>query len=200
MNSRIFQRRRIPSFKRGILYFLERIAAVSDYVTTDCSTPLSVFERYVIVLEDHRYFRHHGIDWISVFRVCLQQLIFRRVGGASTIEMQFVRTIFDDREKSLTRKCREAVTAWLLNFHFDKVSLLRGYLSCAYFGSGLIGAENASIGVFGKGTYELSEEEASLLAAMLVVPAPISRGDAWRKRLQRRALYGQRLFQSYSKC
>jgi penicillin-binding protein 1A len=49
-------------------------------------------EVLVVLLEDWRYFEHRGIDWRSVLREGLKAISFQKHGGASTIDMQFVRT------------------------------------------------------------------------------------------------------------
>ena len=191
-----FSKRRFPSIKRALVFYAERLASISDNVQHDYAVEVSLLEEYVIVLEDHRFLHHRGVDWLSVIRVLTQQLAFRRVGGASTIEMQFVRTVTGDREKTVARKFRECTTAWFLNFHFDKIALLRSYLRLAFFGSGITGSENAANVIFGKSSAELNDEEASFLAAMLVYPAPLDRNSKWRSRVERRAAYGRKLVRS----
>src|SRR5215831_15765576 len=54
--------------------------------------PLSDFEILVLILEDRRFFKHYGIDVKSLIREIVRALTLHRFGGASTIDMQFVRT------------------------------------------------------------------------------------------------------------
>ena len=134
---------------------------------------LTPFEIHVLILEDRRYFRHSGLDKISIAREFLRMITLRRYGGASTIEMQFVRTVNNRKELTLRRKLRELFIAWLINFHFNKIAVLRSYLNIAFFGSGLIGCETASNLLFGRSTSDLTDAEAATLAAMLVAPRPL---------------------------
>jgi len=155
--------------------------------------PLNDFERLVILLEDRRFLRHRGIDWRSVARVLVLVLLRPKTGGASTIEMQLVRTITRDRRVSLARKLDEMIVGRLLNFHFNKLALLRGYLRIAYFGYGIRGCEEASMRLYGKPTSILSVDEAAVVAATLVYPIPKAPSEAWRAKVRRRADYGIRL-------
>ena len=82
---------------------------------------LSNLDRMIVVLEDKRYLRHRGVDWRSVARIVWQAIWRRRRGGASTIEMQLIRTILDRRERTVRRKLNEFALAWLLNFRLEDV-------------------------------------------------------------------------------
>lgn len=164
------------------------------------SEELCDFERLVIVLEDRRYLRHRGIYYKSIARVLIHKIAGSRKGGASTIEMQFVRTVTGRYERTLRRKVREIVLARLLCFHCTKYEILRGYLSIAYFGRHANGSESASMRLFGKARTELSKEEAAKLAALLVYPAPEDMKNAnWVRKVGRRAKYGLRLLSTPEK-
>src|SRR4051794_3820061 len=90
---------------------------------------LSDFEILVLALEDRRFFTHHGVDLVSVLREFLKALAFRSHGGASTIDMQFVRTATDYRDLTLRRKCYEMLLAWIIQFRYDKLEIFRSYLN-----------------------------------------------------------------------
>lgn len=153
--------------------------------------PLSGFEKLVLVLEDRRFFSHSGFDWIAALRELSKALTFRRTGGASTIDMQFVRTATGFRDLTAKRKLYEIFLAWLIQFRYSKLIILRSYLACAFFGSHLYGAEKASRSVYGKLPTILDAAEAAELASMLVYPRPIRPTDEWTRKIQRRAAYGR---------
>ncbi len=46
-----------------------------------------------IAIEDRRFFYHPGVDVLSILRETIKALKGRKHGGASTIDMQFVRTV-----------------------------------------------------------------------------------------------------------
>ncbi|WFP66124.1 transglycosylase domain-containing protein [Mesorhizobium sp. WSM4904] len=152
-----------------------------------------------IILEDRRYFNHYGIDCRSIVREVWKAATFCQHGGASTIEMQFIRTVNSRRELTMYRKFREGLLALLANFHFNKIALLRSYLDIAFFGSGLIGRHRASEVMYDKAVYELSPKEAAVLASMLVYPKPLHENPVWRAKVERRSNYAIRLLPQFEK-
>lgn len=155
---------------------------------------LTVIEAAVLVLEDHRYLNHRGIDWYSVLREVLKALFGQRHGGASTIEMQFVRTVTGLRERTLRRKLYEMLLAYIVVSKFGKQRILNAYLACAYFGSGLHGIEKACLANFSKRPDQLIKSEALFVAATLVYPRPVIPTQNWRNKVERRAAYGERVY------
>jgi membrane peptidoglycan carboxypeptidase len=160
----------------------------------DQPVALRALELMTIVLEDRRFFKHFGVDLRSVLREVSKALTLRRHGGFSTIDMQFVRTITGFRQHTIRRKVYEIVLALTLQAHCDKRTILRSYLACAYFGSGLIGAEAAARKVFGKDVDQLDLQEAAFIGAMLACPRPRNGSPKWQARVQRRAAYGLRVY------
>ncbi|MGB8313593.1 MAG: biosynthetic peptidoglycan transglycosylase, partial [Aestuariivirga sp.] len=157
------------------------------------SEEVSTLEKAVILLEDRRYYTHRGIDVRSIIRELVKTLTFRRHGGASTIEMQFVRTCTGYKEIFLRRKAYEMFLAWALLHRANKLEILRSHLSIAYFGTGLQGSTAASIEIFNKEPNQLSERECYELASMLVYPRPREPNEFWQQKVERRATYGQKL-------
>lgn len=155
---------------------------------------LTNLEKLVLVLEDRRFFQHQGIDLRSLLREILKAITFRRHGGASTIDMQLVRTSTGYRMHTVRRKLYEMFLAWLIQFRYSKVVILRSYLACAFFGSRLRGSDAAAHKLFAKSAADLSIEEAAVIAAMLVYPKPLVPTDQWKSRLDRRAQYGKRVY------
>ncbi len=155
---------------------------------------LTNLEKIVLALEDRRFMKHIGIDWRSLVREIGRATLFTRHGGASTIDMQFVRTATGYKKYSVVRKMYEMLLAVLIQYRYSKIVILRSYLSCAFFGSGLVGAERASRRVFRTGHDDLTLEQGALLAAMLVYPRPLKEGQGWEARVRRRANYGIRIY------
>lgn len=155
---------------------------------------LTNVEKLVLVLEDRRFLDHYGVDFRSVFREFLKMVSFRRHGGASTIDMQFVRTCTGYRERTARRKIYEIFLSVIIQFRYSKVVILRSYLACAFFGSHLEGTESVSRKLFKKSAAELSVDQASYVAAMLVYPMGLRKTDQWWLKLQRRASYGKAVY------
>ena len=157
--------------------------------------PLTDFEILVLILEDRRFFKHYGIDLRSVVRELVRALTFQRFGGASTIDMQLVRTATGYRQPTLRRKSYEMLLAWIIQYRYNKFDILRSYLACAFYGSHLIGIDAAAKDVFGVWSqFELSFDQSAELAAMLVYPRPLEPTARWRANVSRRAEYAKRLY------
>lgn len=77
---------------------------------------LTNLEKLTLVLEDRRFLFHYGIDLKSVLRETIRAVTFRSHGGASTIDMQFVRTCTGYKERTLTRKLYEMLLAVIIQF------------------------------------------------------------------------------------
>ena len=109
--------------------------------------------------------------------------------GASTIEMQFVRTVSSKYDKTVSRKVRECLLAVIIQFRYSKSQILRAYLGVAYFGTLLTGAEDASRKIFGVSTDSLDLHQSAKLAATLIYPRPFEPNEKWSKKALQRASY-----------
>lgn len=185
---------KLPSVRRLLvkihtdLFTIHRFAI--DYYSDG---PLSRFEKMVILLEDRGFARHWGISVKSLARDLIKCIRRQRHGGFSTIDMQFVRTATGYRKRTVGRKSYEMLLALLIQFRYSKRQVLQSYLSCAFFGSKMKGQCEAARRAFGKDLVDLSIEEASELASMLVYPRPIKPSASWRQKVQRRAAYARAL-------
>jgi membrane peptidoglycan carboxypeptidase len=178
---------------------LFRIDGYARVQYVDYPETLTLLEKMVLVGEDRRFFWHNGIDWRSVIRETLRKLTFRRHGGASTIDMQFVRMATGYYEKTVSRKIYEMLLAILIQFRYQKIEILRYYLNHAFFGSHLDGATRASRALFNKHPDYLSLNEAAQLAAMLVYPRPRQPTPDWSGKVARRSRYIQAMLPRFEK-
>jgi len=173
---------------------LFKVHALIDSGVAYYPLELTNVEKLVLILEDRRFFFHHGVDLRSSLREFLRAVTLRRHGGASTVDMQFVRTATGYRERTLGRKLYEMLLAVIIQFRYSKIVILRCYLRCAFFGSQLKGANAAAREVFGARSENLSVDDAAFIAAMLVYPRPKQPTAEWKSRIQRRADYGKRVY------
>jgi membrane peptidoglycan carboxypeptidase len=185
--------KQLPSIKRVLIRVHIDLFAINDKIIpyADALGPLTSFEKLVLVLEDRRFFEHNGVDWFAVARELVKLLTFRRVGGASTVDMQFVRTATGFQDKTLRRKLNEIFLARIIQFRYSKIVILRSYLACAFFGSHLYGSNKAANKVFAKHLSMLDDQESAELAAMLVYPRSLRPDKKWMIKVKRRASYGQ---------
>ena len=126
--------------------------------------------KILVEIEDKRFFKHGGVDFIALARASLQNIQSQRiVSGASTITSQLVRLSIP-RQRTFTTKIWEFFGAWHLENHLAKNDILELYLNRAPFGGNIRGVEAASRMYFGKRAKELSLGEASLLIGLLKGP------------------------------
>lgn len=149
------------------------------------------FDYLVMALEDRRYLNHCGVDIFSVFREFVRIITFRRHGGASTIDMQMVRTITGYKDLTLKRKMYEAVLAILVNFRFSKHQIMKCYMDNAFFGSHIIGIKKASNFMYGKDIDDVDSFKKARVAAMLLRPRPKVPTKKWELFVDSRAAYAQ---------
>src|SRR5437867_11586289 len=84
---------RLPFPRRLLIRIHLDLLRVERHLSGNVDWPdrLLLVEKMILVSEDRRFFRHNGIDYISCIREVKKALMGRRHGGASTIDMQFVR-------------------------------------------------------------------------------------------------------------
>jgi penicillin-binding protein 1A len=130
-----------------------------------------------VAIEDKRFFRHHGLDYLRTARATVEYAIFGagRPGG-STITQQLARNQFRERigfEVSPSRKLKEAKVARDIERIYTKDEILEAYLNQINFGPAH-GVEAASQYFFGHPARELRLPEAALLAALPKAPSTYS--------------------------
>lgn len=120
-----------------------------------------------ISIEDKRFFKHNGIDFIRIggaIYANIEAQYFKE--GASTITQQYVRNLFLTQDKQLKRKLKEAMISINIESKYSKNQILEGYLNTIYFGHGVYGVGDAAMFFFGKRPLELSLAECATLASI----------------------------------
>ncbi|WP_084633005.1 biosynthetic peptidoglycan transglycosylase [Pleomorphomonas oryzae] len=186
-----FPRRLLVRIHLDLLKIDRCVTRWSDY-----PDHLDMIEIMVLISEDRRFFRHNGVDWWSVGRVLFGTLKFNIHGGASTIDMQFVRTATGFYERSIRRKLYEMLLARIIQYRYSKIQILRSYLSIAFFGSGIYGTDKASIAALGVSKYGVNIVGAAVVASMLVYPRPLVPDQRWLANITRRSNYLLSLYPS----
>jgi monofunctional glycosyltransferase len=156
----------------------------------------------VIVSEDGRFCKHHGVDWTALDRAAVAVAGGKPKGGGSTIAMQTAKNLFLWNSPAMLRKPFEIPLAYWLDLALGKQRLIEIYLNIVEWGPGVFGAEAAARRHFDKSAEELTRDDAALLAAALPAPNrrnagnPGPRTEALAERLRTRA----KLEQSVSVC
>jgi penicillin-binding protein 1A len=139
-----------------------------------------------VAIEDKRYWQHGGIDPIGITRAFWADLSQGKVvQGGSTITQQLVRNLYISRERTFTRKLREACLALKLADKWSKQKILTAYLNQIYYGSQAYGVEAAAQTYFSKSARHLTLSQAALLAGLPQAPSkydPFANPSAARAR------------------
>ncbi|MEO6845704.1 MAG: transglycosylase domain-containing protein [Chthoniobacterales bacterium] len=140
-------------------------------------------------IEDHRFWKHHGVDWYAMLSACVRNVRnLRVVSGASTITQQTVKVASGRTQRTLRAKASEAFRALKLEKTWGKKQILETYLNRIDYGNRRIGIEAASQAYFGKKTADLSLAEAIYLAGL---PQSPGRFNPWRNAKRAMARYQQ---------
>lgn len=128
--------------------------------------------RAFIATEDSRFYEHHGVDPLGIFRAASVALISGHASqGASTITQQLARNFFLTPEKTLIRKIREAFLAIRIEQLLDKDQILELYLNKIYLGSRAYGVGAAAQVYFGKEVKDLTLSEMATIAGLPKAPS-----------------------------
>ena len=148
---------------------VEEIQSVDNYVTFD-ELP-DIYVDAVISVEDHRFWKHGGIDVIAIFRAAVNDIkAMDYVEGGSTITQQIAKNMLFTQEKELERKFAEVFAAFEIESLYTKEEIFEIYVNTIYFGSGYYGIYDAAMGYFGKAPSEMSFDECTLLAGIPNAP------------------------------
>jgi penicillin-binding protein 1B len=129
----------------------------------------------VIVVEDRRFYDHHGIDPVGILRAAATNVRSGGVvQGGSTLTQQLIKNFFLSEERTMRRKVQEAVMALLVEHRYDKNEILDAYLNEIYLGQngvqGVFGVWEAAQLYFARPPEELTVGEIALLAGMIRAP------------------------------
>ncbi|MFA5354644.1 MAG: penicillin-binding protein 1C, partial [Thermodesulfovibrionales bacterium] len=131
--------------------------------------------RAVLVVEDRRFARHHGVDWLALPPAMMRSLSSDRRRGASTITMQLLPFVVEGMRpergrRSWQEKLRQMRAALALEDGWTKEQILEAYLNLVSFRGELQGIAAASEGIFGKAPSGLTDAESLLLASLITSP------------------------------
>lgn len=145
------------------------------------------YQQALVTFEDKRFYRHGGVDLLSIGRALRQNLAAGRVvSGGSTISMQVIRLSRKPSSRSIFQKMLEILLASRLELQYSKKEILRFYAAHAPFGGNVVGLEAASWRYFGKQPHLLSWAEAATLAVLPNSPGLIHPGRNRQQLLEKR--------------
>lgn len=129
------------------------------------------FVNAIISVEDHRFYEHNGLDFISIVRATVKNIQAGKiVQGGSTITQQLAKNLYLDGDKNFSRKVSEVFLANDLEEKYTKNEIFEIYANIINYGNGYTGIKEASEGYFGEESDDLNLQQATLLAGLPQYP------------------------------
>lgn len=140
----------------------------------------------VIAVEDRRFYKHNGIDPISIGRAIITDIKTMSLAeGGSTITQQVAKNNLFTQEKKATRKIAEMFAARDIEKLCSKNEIFELYVNTSYFGDGYYCVRDAAEGYFDKEPKDMDLYECTLLAGIPNAPsvyAPTKNPDLAKQR------------------
>lgn len=120
-----------------------------------------------VSLEDKRFYKHNGVDWLRTFKAALT---LGRSGGGSTLTQQLIKNLTEENQVTVSRKVKEILYALNMERNYSKDQILEAYLNTIPLGSGCYGVETAAEKYYGKELSQLNAAEGAVLACITKAP------------------------------
>lgn len=135
----------------------------------------------LLASEDQEFYDHWGINLRRIGVVAIKNIAkWRITGGASTVTQQLARMLFLNRDQTISRKLKEALTAIKLERTYSKNEIVDMYLNQHYFSRGAYGVAAAARMIFDKRVSDLNHNDCAILIGMLKGPninSPLNNPD-----------------------
>jgi penicillin-binding protein 2A len=175
--------------------FYDMFGEVASKVSANKNEGVSIkqipdsMQNAVIAIEDHRFYQHHGVDFIGTARALFRDLKAGEMAeGGSTITQQLTKNTLLTSQKTLKRKMDEVFLALEIEREYSKQEILQMYLNQIYFGDGAWGIKQAARKYFAKEVKDLSISESALLAGLIKAPSALNPYEHLEKATERRNL------------
>jgi len=132
-----------------------------------------LYKNALIATEDHRFYKHNGVDYRSLMRVFFKSILLQRdaSGGGSTITQQLAKNLYPRKRykflSTVINKFREMHTAKRVEKTYSKEEIIWMYSNTVSFGERAFGLATASSRFFNKVPKDLLLEEAAVLVGVL---------------------------------
>jgi len=131
----------------------------------------------ITTFEDKRFFKHPGVDPVSIGRALVKNIKNKGVvQGGSTLTMQVIRLSKKNDSRSIWNKLKESILALRMEMSYSKKEILALYASNAPFGSNVVGLDAAAWRYYGRSADKLSWGEMATLAVLPNAPSLVHPG------------------------
>lgn len=129
-------------------------------------------KKATIAIEDKDFYKHGAIDLRGITRAFLANVLNQEVQqGGSTITQQLVKNSLLTPERTITRKVKEIILAFIVESIYTKDKILEMYLNQVSYGGTAWGVQAASLVYFDKPVDKLTLPESAFLAALPEAPS-----------------------------
>ncbi len=155
----------------------------------------------LVVVEDKNFYKHFGVAPLSIIRALIANVTAgRTVQGGSTLTQQLVKNLYLSRERSYTRKLREAAMALVIDARYSKQEILNAYINEVFLGqNGAVAVHGfglASHFYFNKPLVELEIDEIATLVGLVKGPSYYDPRRHNERAITRRDLVLRMLFEA----
>jgi membrane peptidoglycan carboxypeptidase len=131
----------------------------------------------IVAAENRTFWTDKGISIRGMIRAGWAISRGRELQGGSTITQQYIKILYLNSERTVTRKFREVFLAYRISKELTKEQILEGYLNTIYFGHGAYGVKAASKAYFKVPASELTVPQAAFLSTVVNNPTAYDPDD-----------------------
>nr|WP_027974885.1 penicillin-binding protein PBP1A [Streptococcus devriesei] len=127
----------------------------------------------VTSIEDHRFFKHRGVDIYRIIGAAWNNLVSKSTQGGSTLDQQLIKLAYFSTKASdqtLKRKSQEVWLSLQMERKYTKEEILTFYINKVYMGNGNYGMRTAAKSYYGKDLKNLSIAQLATLAGIPQAP------------------------------
>lgn len=154
-----------------------------------------------IAIEDKRFEKHQGVDWVTTLRACFKMFLGKSEAGGSTITQQLIKNLTGEKEVTVRRKLVEIYRALEFEKTHTKKDIMEWYLNIIPLGENCKGVQSASRVYFGKDVKDLSLAECASLIGITNNPSRydpyISEANTRENKERQEVILTQMLKQGY---
>lgn len=157
----------------------------TNYISSSVATSEEIpkyLKDAVVSIEDERFYKHKGVDIISLGRSIIHNLTSDTTQGGSTLEMQISKNLLTTNDKTIKRKIKDIYNAMQMNKTMTKDEILVTYLNNIYLGKSTYGVKKGAQVYFGKDISELTLAQCAMLAGITNNPAKYMEHSQAKKR------------------
>ncbi len=161
--------------ENGDIQILQKLYATTSSKWADLEDIPKDLIHAAVAIEDHRFYEHQGVDWVTTIKACARMFFGDDSVGGSSITQQLIKNLLlleDESADDVTvqRKVLEIFRALQLEKKYHKDTIMEMYLNFIYLGQGCRGVRSAAETYFGKELELLTTAECASLISITNSP------------------------------